>query len=77
MKIEGIIGIAIDQHNNIIVVKNNCRIQVFREDGSFLTKFGSKGNGDGQFYDLAGIAINQNNQILVACYKNCNIQIFN
>ena len=62
---------------NKLLLLIHYRIQVFKEDGTFLTKFGSKGNGDGQFNDPTDIAIDQNNQILVFCYENNNIQIFN
>ncbi len=35
----------------------NHRIQVFGIDGSFVRKWGSQGNGDGQFYYPCGVAV--------------------
>jgi len=47
-------SIAFDHHRGLLFVVDgsNCRVQVFSCDdgGSFVSKFGEKGNQPGQFY---------------------------
>jgi len=53
---------AVDDKGNIYVVDNmNCRVQKFNSSGTFLTKWGSKGSGGGQFLFPCGIAIDNKN----------------
>ena len=43
-------GVAIDSSGNVYVADAwNNRIQKFNSSGSFITKWGSQGTGDGQF----------------------------
>ena len=43
-------GIAIDSHDRLYVTDTgNSRVEVFQSDGTYLSQFGSVGNGNGQF----------------------------
>src|SRR5579885_1259506 len=51
-------AIAVDQSGNVYVTDlGNRRIQEFDNSGNFLASFGSKGSGNGQFQEPAGIAV--------------------
>jgi len=61
----------------VVADTDNHRIQVFDRNGKFLFKFGSRGNGNGQFDRPCGATVDQrNNQIVVADAWNHRIQIF-
>lgn len=55
---------------------DNHRIQKFDSNGKFITKWGSKGNGDGQFTSPAGIAIDSSGNVYVVDTGNDRIQVF-
>lgn len=43
-------SVAVDKQGNVYVVDGSkYRVQKFTSDGEFLTKWGSNGDGDGQF----------------------------
>jgi len=70
-------GIAVDSDGNIYVADSfNHRIQKFSSEGVFITKWGSYGDGDGQFNKPAGIAIDGNNNVFVVDTKNYRVQKF-
>ena len=69
-------GIAVNYKDEIAVTDCcNCRIQMFRSDGTHLRSFGRKGNQPGQFNCPEGI-IFYNNNIIVSDSSNHRIQIF-
>src|SRR5579863_9955734 len=46
-------GIATFHDGRIVVADSrNCRIQIFSQNGEFLSKFGTRGSGDGEFDQL-------------------------
>ena len=49
--------------------------QVFDCEGSFLFNFGSNGEGNGQFNAPTGVAVDRNDNILVADWGNSRIQV--
>ena len=50
--------VAVDGSGNVYVVDTvNYRIQKFDSDGTFLTKWGSKGSGDGEFFGPRGLEV--------------------
>jgi DNA-binding beta-propeller fold protein YncE len=57
-----------DLHNN--------RIQKFTSDGTFITKWGTEGSGDGQFAYPFGIAVHSSGRVYVADDHNYRIQVF-
>lgn len=50
-------------------------IQVYSADGEFLFKFGSHGEGNGQFNAPTGVAVDANGNIIVADWGNSRIQV--
>jgi formylglycine-generating enzyme required for sulfatase activity/DNA-binding beta-propeller fold protein YncE len=54
----------------------NDRIQKFDSDGTFITKWGSYGDGDGEFSRPEGIAVDSSGCVYVADYWNERIQKF-
>jgi tripartite motif-containing protein 71 len=82
-------GIATDNASNVYVVdigssrgvtdvreQNFTNVQMFTNNGTFLTKWGQYGEGNGQFSIPLGIAINPNGSIYVADYLNSRVQEF-
>jgi len=70
-------GIAVDGSGNVYVADtDNDRIQKFSSNGTFLTKWGSSGTGDGQFKSPRGIAIDGSDNVYVSDEQNCRIQKF-
>ena len=48
----------------------------FTNDGTFVTKWGSQGTGDGQFRNPWGIGIDSSGKVFVSDFINNNIQVF-
>uniref|UniRef100_A0A6Q2Z190 Tripartite motif-containing protein 2 n=1 Tax=Esox lucius TaxID=8010 RepID=A0A6Q2Z190_ESOLU len=65
-------------HNNEIIVTDfhNHSVKVFNTEGEFLLKFGSNGEGNGQFNAPTGVAVDVNGNIIVADWGNSRIQVF-
>jgi len=71
-------AVATDFRDRIYTVDfENHRIQIFSEDGDFLTQFGTNGNGDGEFERPTDVAIDKNGHIFVVDFGNNRIQQFN
>ncbi|XP_024936928.1 E3 ubiquitin-protein ligase TRIM71 isoform X2 [Cephus cinctus] len=69
-------GVACDKDGNIIVAdRSNNRIQIFRQDGSFIRKFGTHGTAPCQFDRPAGVAVDGRRRIIVADKDNHRIQV--
>ena len=70
-------GVAVDSSGNVYVADtNNNRIQKFDSSGTFITKWGSSGTGDGQFEYPTGIAVDSSGNVYVADTDNHRIQKF-
>ena len=54
----------------------NHRIQKFTSQGVFLTKWGTEGTGDGQFYFPDGVAVAPDGSVYVADTVSNRIQKF-
>ncbi|NIN92136.1 hypothetical protein GTO36_03940, partial [bacterium] len=57
-------------------VNVNQRIQKFTSDGTFVTKWGSYGTGDGQFEEPYDVAVDSSGYVYVADCFNHRIQKF-
>ncbi|KAF3840913.1 hypothetical protein F7725_006775 [Dissostichus mawsoni] len=74
--------VFIFQSNGKLVTKFGGRgrqtdsLQVYNADGEFLFKFGSHGEGNGQFNAPTGVAADANGNIIVADWGNSRIQVF-
>ncbi|WP_373071330.1 6-bladed beta-propeller [Sulfurimonas sp.] len=71
-------NVAVDQRNGHVVVVDtqNFRVQIFDQDGNFISKFGSIGNKSGTFARPKGVGIDSDGNIYVADGAFNNIQIF-
>lgn len=49
--------------------------QVFTTEGELVLKFGSNGEGNGQFNAPTGVAVDVNGNIIVADWGNSRIQV--
>jgi sugar lactone lactonase YvrE len=54
----------------------NSRIVKFNKDGEFLTKWGKKGTGDGEFDLVHDVALDAQGRLYVADRNNRRVQIF-
>lgn len=54
----------------------NARIVKFDKDGKYISEFGSKGSGPGQFDLVHSIAVDKNGRIYAADRRNHRIQVF-
>ena len=55
---------------------NNQRVQVFSEQGDFLSQFGEQGSLDHQLQDPYGLSIDSDGNYIVADSNNKLINIF-
>ena len=54
----------------------NALIQKFTSEGVFVSQWGTKGSGDGQFSHPSGVAVSSDGSVYVADYANNRIQKF-
>ncbi|MGH2976159.1 MAG: Ig-like domain-containing protein, partial [Solirubrobacterales bacterium] len=60
------LDLAVDSSDNVVVVDpTNNRVEKFRPVGTFITKWGTLGIGNGQFTTPAGVAISSSDSIHV------------
>jgi len=68
-------SVATDKAGNVFVADfYNNRVQKFSADGTFLSNFGVKGSGPGQFLYPIALAISDDGSVFVADYGNNRIQ---
>lgn len=60
----------------MIADRSNHRVQIFQQNGTFVTKFGGKGQGDGLMRFPAGVAVDKRGHLYVADTFNDRIQVF-
>jgi sugar lactone lactonase YvrE len=69
--------VAVDGEGNIIVADRlNHRVQVFSRTGQFIRKFGSLGNGNGQFNCPEGVFVDGEGNIIVADRDNKRLSVW-
>jgi len=65
-------GVTCDKEGNIIISdRSNNRIQIYREDGTLVRRFGTYGNGPCQFNRPAGIAVDARRRLIVVDKDKC------
>ena len=71
-------GLSVDKAGHLMVCDvGNHRVQVFELSGKFVTKFGTKGSGIGEFDDGPdSIAVLSDGRIVASDWGNDRIQIF-
>lgn len=70
-------GNKIDENGNIYVTdQNNQRVVKFSNNGTFITSWGSQGEGNGEFNMPWDVAVDKNDHVYVPDYGNNRIQIF-
>ncbi len=68
-------SVATDRAGNVFVADfYNNRVQKFSADGTFLSSFGSKGSGPGQFLYPIALVVSDDGSVFVADYGNNRIQ---
>ena len=70
-------GIVVDHSTGVVYVTDRSgRVSMFTATGQYIRSFGSKGSGDGQLKDCIDIAIDKDQNILVADGGNNRLQMF-
>ena len=70
------LGVAVG-HNVIAVSEYNDHVvKKFSLQGDYLSKFGSRGRGDGQFNNPQGLCFNSKGLLYVVDHGNCRVQVF-
>jgi DNA-binding beta-propeller fold protein YncE len=70
-------AVAVDEHEQVYVADwANHRIQKFDRHGRLLTRWGSQGDGAGQFVLPRGIAVDRQDRVYVSDTENRRIQVF-
>tara|TARA_B100000745_G_scaffold280756_1_gene213078 strand:+ start:168 stop:383 length:216 start_codon:yes stop_codon:yes gene_type:complete len=62
--------------NFYVADRNNNRIQKFTSEGQFVSKWGSVGEGDGEFFSPMRVAVGPDGSVYVADSGNDRIQKF-
>ncbi len=70
------ISITIDTSDRVYAGDWNHRISVFTSEDQFLTSFGQKGEGPGEFKYSRGLAVDVSGVVYVCDRDNNRIQLF-
>lgn len=63
--------VTLDQSGNVFVADfYNHRVQKFTADGEFLTRFGAKGQGPGQFNHAIAVAVADDGTVFAVDFGN-------
>ena len=70
-------AIAIDSSNTVYVSEDDRHcVSVFTTQGEYITSFGTKGTDEGQFNEVCGLSVDQNDSIIVSDHDKGRLQIF-
>jgi DNA-binding beta-propeller fold protein YncE len=71
-------GIAFDKQGNLYISDGyvNARVIKFNKDGEYITHWGRKGTGDGEFNLVHDICLDAEERVYVADRTNQRVQIF-
>jgi tripartite motif-containing protein 71 len=60
----------------VVADRSNNRIQLFKPDGTFHSKFGTEGKASGQFNKPASVCCDNRNYLIVTDKDNHRVQMF-
>jgi len=67
--------VAVDHKGNVFAADfYNHRIQKFSPDGTFLARFGTKGDGQGQYDHAIAVAVSDDGTVYAVDFGNHRIQ---
>lgn len=67
---------AVNSSNEILVTDfHHHMVKIFDGEGQFVSAFGSHGKGNGQFNAPTGIALDNDDNVVVADWGNSRIQV--
>lgn len=70
-------GVAVDREGNVLFTDTGThRVRVIAPDGTYITSFGKRGSGPGEFEEPVGIAAAADGSVYVADAGNARIQRF-
>ena len=69
-------SITVDKDGYVYVTDHHNRVQKFDSNGTFLMKFGRTGYPDGEFYDLYGVAVDDQGNIYTTDWTKYEVQKF-
>lgn len=70
-------NVAVDREGNVYVTDTvNNRVESFDADGSFISEFGSSGDGPGHFARPKGITVDSDGHVWVADEIQSRVQVF-
>jgi len=69
-------GVATDGDAVFVADTQGNRIVKFRTDGTFVTRWGAEGDGNGKFSTPVGVAVDENGLVYVADTGNHRVQVF-
>jgi len=70
-------GITTDLQNNILVTDpENNQIEMYDSEGNFITIWGKKGTGEGEFNNPQGITVDSQGNLYIVDSDNHRIQKF-
>ena len=69
-------GVAVDHHIIAVSGYGDYVVKKYSLQGEYLSKFGSRGSGDGQFDDPRGICFNSKSLLYVVDNGNNRVQVF-
>ena len=68
-------ALALDNEDNIYMSDDYLqRISIFDRDGNYLSKWGTKGSGVGEFDGPSGLAFDSEDNLLVVDHRNNRVQ---
>ena len=68
-------GVTVDRHGHVFVADfYNNRVQKFAADGTFLSAFGAKGSGPGEFDHSIAVAVAEDGHVFVSDFANNRVQ---